>query len=586
MYSNCLPYQVFPVIRMNCSDGMLDVLMSLSLHMMPLGLLKCVITWFSAHLSENESRSILYCIKQGNPFAHESFASLLQEWFRVGYSGKTSVEKFRQDLRHIFKSKSSLLTEQVKEDPRFPFLNYDKPLKGSIIAGKDSLSYSSSSGFNNVTKYETPYSTGINMHIFFPATVVKLDHCHGFQAANSSSVPFLDDPKPIDLIFFFHKAIKKDLDYLVLGSAQLEKNVELLVDFSKRFHLISFLHQIHSETEDEIAFPALEAMSKVKNISLSYTIDHKLEVEHFNKISCILDKMSDLHLSVSSFETNTWEQRMLKHHQLCRKLQEMCKSIHKLLSDHVDHEEIEIWHSIRDFFSDKEQIKIIGCMLGRIRAEILQDMIPWLMASLKPEEQRVLMFLWSMVTKNTMFDEWLSEWWEGYSIAKETERSNDPPLQAVEPLEIISKYLSEEVLDKLQEESSSNKSIISSQKDQIGDNSELSHNCNLDGKSKVLHAKQNSSECSECKDQLSDDNKLTWTEVKDITSSTNDKGQSFQLSEDYYDRLMKISQDDLEMAIRRVSRDSSLDLQKKSHIIQSLLMRLVILNFFFNIVLF
>ncbi|XP_054821497.1 zinc finger protein BRUTUS-like At1g18910 isoform X3 [Prosopis cineraria] len=564
--------EVFPVIRLNCSNGTLEELISLSLHMMPLGLLKCAITWFAGHLSENESRSILNAIKQGNTFVHEAFASLVHEWFRVGYSGKTSIEKFRQDLRHIFKSKSSLLTEQVKEAPRFSFLNHDKPHK--ISTGNNGFSYSSSSGFSNVTKYETPYSTGINMHIFFPATVMKLNHRPGFQAANSSPVPWLDDSKPIDLIFFFHKAIKNDLDYLVLGSARIEKNVEMLVNFNKRFHLIRFLHRIHSETEDEIAFPALEAMSKVKNISLSYTIDHKFEVEHFNKISCILDKMFDLHFSVSSFETNTWEQRMLTHHQLCRKLQEMCKSMHKLLSDHMSREETEIWHLIRELFSNKEQIKIIGCMLGRIRAEILQDMIPWLMTSLTPEEQHVLMFLWSMIAKNTMFDEWLAEWWDGYRIAKEKERSNDPPLQTVEPLEIISKYLSKEVLNELHEESTSNKSEFFSQRDDIGDNNEQSHNCNLHGKSKVRKAKQISSECSECRNQLSDKNKQTCTKLTDITSSINDKGQTFQLCENsgHYDHLMKINPDDLEMAIRRVSRDSSLDLQKKSCIIQNLLM--------------
>lgn len=564
---------------MNCSHRFLERLMILNLHMMPLGLLKCVVTWFSAHLSENESRSILCCIKQGNPFVRESFASLLHEWFRVGYSGKTSIQKFRQDLWHIFKSKSSLFSKQVKEAPRVSFVNYDKPHKGFIISGKNGLSYSSSSGNSNETKYETPYSTGINMHIFFPVTSIDLHHTPRFQAANSS-FPFLDDPKPVDLIFFFHKAIKKDLDYLVLGSAELEKNVELLVDFSKRFHLICFLHQMHSETEDEIAFPALEAMSKAKNISLSYTVDHKLEVEQFNKISRILDKMSGLHLSTSSVETYTREKRVLKYHQLCRKLQEICKSMQKLLSDHVNREEIEIWHLIRDYFTNKEQLKIIGCMLGRIRAEILQDMIPWLMASLTPEEQHVSMFLWSMVTKNTMFDEWLAEWKEGYSIAKETESSNDPPMQNVEPLDILSKYLSEEGLDEQQEECSSNKGVVSLQKDHIGDSNELSHNCNIDGKAKVLNSKQNSSECLECINQKCDNNKQTFTKVRGTTGLVNDTGQSLQLCENasYYDRLKKISQHDLEKAIRRVSRDSSLDLQKKSCIIQNLLIRSAILN--------
>ncbi|KAK7388996.1 hypothetical protein VNO78_23827 [Psophocarpus tetragonolobus] len=563
--------EVFPIFRKNCRNGMQERLLSLSLHMMPLGLLRCVITWFSVCLSEKESRSILYCIKKGNNSVGKAFSSLLHEWFRVGYSGKTSIEKFRQDLQHIFKRRCSFLPEQIKEAHGFSFLNSEKqPHKVSVL---DCLSYSSSSGSSNVNKYETPYSTGINLHIFFPSTVVKLHQHPSLHAKERSSISFLDDPKPIDLIFFFHKAIKKDLEYLVLGSAQLEKNDKLLMDFQKRFHLINFLHQIHSDAEDEIVFPALEARGKLKNISHAYTFDHKHEVQHFNKISHILDKMSGLLLSVSTVDSNIKEKEMLKYYHLCRKLQEMCKSMHKNLSDHINREEIEIWPIIRKFFTSQEQGKIIGCMLGRIRAEILQDMIPWLMASLTQEEQHVLMFLWSMATKHTMFDEWLGEWWDGYSLTKVTEGSNDATLQPIEPLEIISKYLSEEILNELQEESSANKSINLFQKDHIGDNVELS-NYNFDEKVKVHNAEKNDNQCPKSTNQFHDHNKQACNEVTNIINHVSNEGKSSQLCDKSgrYDRLLKLSQDDLEKVIRRVCRDSCLDPQKKSYIIQNLLM--------------
>lgn len=575
-------YQVFPIFRKNCRNGMQERLLSLSLYMMPLGLLRCVITWFSVRLSEKESSSILYCIKKGNNSVCKAFSSLLHEWFRIGYSGKTSIEKFRQELQHMFKRRCSLLPEQIKEAHEFSFLNSEKqPHK---VSGQNCLSYSSSSGSNNVNKYETPYSTGINLHIFFPSTVAKLHQHPTLHAEERSSISFLDDPKPIDLIFFFHKAIKKDLEYLVLGSTQLEKNDKLLMDFHKRFHLIYFLHQIHSDAEDEIVFPAMEARGKLKNISHAYTFDHKHEVDHFNKISHILDKMSGLHLSVSTIDPNVKEKGILRYHHLCRKLQEMCKSMHKSLSDHINREEIEIWPIIRKFFSNHEQGRIIGCMLGRIRAEILQDMIPWLMASLTQEEQHVLMFLWSMATKNTMFDEWLGEWWDGYSLTKVTEGSNVAPLQPVEPLEIISKYLSEEILDELQEESSANKSINFLQKDHNGDNVVLS-NYNFDDKVKVHNAEQNNNQCSKLTNQFHDHNKHACNEVTNIINPVNNEGKYSQLCDKSgrYDRLLKLSQDDLETVIRRVSRDSCLDPQKKSYIIQNLLMRLVLLVIFLEV---
>lgn len=561
--------EVFPIFRKNCRNGMQVRLLSLSMLMMPLGLLKCVITWFSVHLSEKESRTILYCIKEGNNSVSKAFAPLLHEWFRIGYSGKTSIEKFRQDLQHMFKRRHSFSSEKMKEACGFSFLNSDKQPHKSC--GKNCLSYSSSSGSKNVSKYETPYSTGINLHIFFPDTAMKLNQHPRLHAANSSSVSFLNDPKPIDLIFFFHKAIKKDLDYLVHGSAQLEGHDDLVTDFQKRFNLIYFLHQIHSDAEEEIVFPALEAIGQLKNISHAYTFDHKHEVEHFGKMSRILDKISELHLLVSTTDSKIRDKRVLRRHHLIRKLQERCKSMHKLLSDHINREEIEIWPIIREFFSNREQGKIIGCILGRISAEILQDMIPWLMASLTQEEQHVLMFLWSMATKNTMFDEWLGEWWNGYSVAKAADGSNDAPLQNVEPLEIISKYLSEEVLNALQEESSANESITFLQKDLIGNNFELSNN-NVDDNVKDYNAAQSYSQCSECTNHFHDIKKNGCNEVKPVGTMTSQSVQHFDFDKSgHYDRLLKLSQDDLEKVIRRVSRDSCLDPQEKSYIIQSLL---------------
>lgn len=548
-------------------------LLSLSMYMMPLGLLKCVVTWFSAHLSEKESKSILYYIKEGSNSVCKDFAPLLHEWFRIGYSGKTSAENFRQQLQHMFKRRYPFSLEKMQEAVGFSFLNSDKkPHKSS---SKNCLSHSSSSVPHNVNKYETPYSTGINLHIFFPATALKLNQHPRFLATNPS-ISFLNDPKPIDLIFLFHKAIRRDLDYLVIGSDQLEENGELLIDFHKRFHLICFLHQIHSDAEDEIVFPALETTGKLKNISHAYTFDHKHEVDHFSKMSCILNKMSELHHSVSTTDSRIRDKRRLRQHHLCRKLQEMCKSMHKLLSDHINREEIEIWPIIREFFSNREQKKIVGCMLGRIKAQILQDMIPWLMTSLTQEEQHVLMFLWSMATKNTMFDEWLSTWWHGYSLAKVTDGSNDVPLQTIEPLEIISKYLSEEVLNELQQESSANKRINLLQKDHIGDKAELS-SYNLDD-DKVHYAEQNDNHCSDCSDRFHGIEK----HATNTTDPIYHEGRSFQHRDKsgHYERLLKLSQNDLEMVIRKVSRDSCLDPQRKSYIIQNLLMRLVLLVIF------
>ncbi|XP_021808362.1 zinc finger protein BRUTUS-like At1g18910 isoform X1 [Prunus avium] len=558
--------KVFPIVRMNCSHEMQQQLLYVSLHILPLGLLKCTTTWFSACLSEDESRSILSSLKQGDSLVNKSFASLLHEWFRIGHSGKTSVEKFRKDLQQIFKSRCTSLSKQFYDTTGSSSLSSNvQPCEGSntrLIAP-----ISSDKGKNSM-----PYSSGTNIHIYFPGTMKTSHHLPESLSGENLLGYDLHEPKPVDLIFFFHKALKKDLEYLVFGSAQLAENVAFLTDFCRRFHLIQFLYQIHSEAEDEVAFPALEAKGKLQNISHSYTMDHKLEVEHFNKISLILDEMSQLDVSASKVESNTVDQKMLQHHQLCMRLHDMCKSMCYLLTEHIHREEVELWPLFKECFSIKEQEKIVGCILGRTEAKILQDMLPWLMESLTPEEQQAMMSLWRQVTRNTMFDEWLKEWWEGYDAAKVVEESNvPPPSLTADPLEIVCTYLcgSGE-----QEGSVCYKSINCSDKDSPAVNTKPFENSDVDEKPKDSDSNRCIYTDTEYVRPCAKGDKKRCQEVENATNQINDPVQLFQASQKskYCECLLTLGQEDLEAAIRKISRDSSLDPQKKSHMIQNLLM--------------
>ncbi|KAA8542369.1 hypothetical protein F0562_023494 [Nyssa sinensis] len=581
-----LETEVFPFISKNCSQEMQQWLLYTSLLMMPLGLLKCAIIWFSSHLTEDESNCLLYYIKQGGHLASNSFASLLYEWVRIGYSGKTSLEKFRKDLQEIFHSRTSFLSEQIKEDSGFACLKLDmQPCNRSnpglvelksVVQAKNCVSNYLSSGPNTTEKHDTLYSSEINLRIFFPQTLQILSPFSKFPAENSDGSSLFNlEPRPIDHIFFFHKALKKDLEYLVFVSAKLAENIRFLVDFNRRFHLVQFLYQIHSDSEDEIAFPALEAKGKVQNISHSYTIDHKLEAEHFNRISLILDEMSELHVSVSSVGVDTQDQKMVKYHQLCVKLHAMCKSMHKILCDHVHREEIELWPLFRECFSTEEQEKIIGCMLGRTRAEILQEMIPWLMASLTPEEQHAMMSLWRKATKNTMFDDWLGEWWEGikrYNIAKVEEESNPPPWIA-DPLEVISKYLLKENFND-KEGILCDKGVDLPQKDSTGSIIQPYGNLKVNYKEKVLNGGRNDYRHPDCTKVSGEVDKKRCNEIADVADHVDKSAQLVQVSQKFrhQEHLLTLNQEELEAAIRRVYRDSTLDPQKRSYIIQNLLM--------------
>ncbi|CAK9184752.1 unnamed protein product [Ilex paraguariensis] len=576
-----LETKVFPIISKNCNHEMQQWLLYKSLHMMPLGLLKCVITWFSTHLSEDESKSILCSFKQGGPLTNKYFASLLYEWACISYSGKTSVEKVRKDLRDMFISRASFLSAQNKKSSAFSYsqsytqsrFNPGPSEKNAAINAMNCVSFASSSGSKNTWDYDISYSSRINLHIFFPQTLKELSPLSAIIGAGSF---FNLESRPVDFIFFFHKSLKKELEYLVLRSSKLAENVGLLMDFHQRFNLVRFLYQIHSNSEDEIAFPALEAKGKLQNISHSYTIDHKFEVEHFNKVSLVLDEISGLHVSVPESDLDALDQRMLHYHQLCIKLHDLCKSMHKILIDHVHREEVELWHLFRECFSIEEQEKIIGCILGIIGAEILQEMIPWLMVSLTPEEQRSMMSLWCKTARNTMFEEWLGEWWEGMKISVMANVEEEPNIShpwTIDPLEVISTYLMKEDSDD-QGRNLDNKGIESSQIDFAGHSiNEPSRTLTKDDKVKVLSGDQNNHQSSDCTEFSEEVAKKRCNEIADVTDQANKIGKVVQVNQTFchQEKFSMLSQEELEAAIRSVSRDSTLDPRKKSYLIQNLL---------------
>lgn len=251
----------------------------------------------------------------------------------------------------------------------------------------------------------------------------------------------------------------------------------------------------------------------------------------------------------------------------------MCKSTCKLLTEHVHREEVELWPLFKECFSIKEQEKIVGCILGRTEAKILQDMIPWLMESLTPEEQQTMLSLWRQVTRNTMFDEWLREWWEGYDAPKVVEESNVPPTWAADTLEMVCTYL----CGSNEQEGSVCNKINCAEKDSPGADTKPLENSEVDDKPKDSD-KQYINTDTECTRPYAEGYKKRFQEVEKANSRINDPGQPFQASQKskYCECLLTLTQEDLLAAIRKITRDSSLDPQKKPSMIQNLVMRLVI----------
>ncbi|KAL9227395.1 hypothetical protein vseg_003086 [Gypsophila vaccaria] len=412
--------EVFPRISKICNHESQQKLLIRSLCILPLGLLKCVVTWFSSHLPKDMLNAVLNSIEQ-SIILNKPFALLLHEWVRSGYSGKTS----RENLQEMF-NRTMPFTFDVNKKGEDPCTKLKQENLNSVGSSKKFFRHSASR------------TNGTDLLMFSSGGTSMVDPLSGYPTQGVTN-NFLE-PRPMDHVYYFHKAIKKDLESLVLDAPKLSKNLGHLTEFTQHFQFVRSLYELHSETEDKVAFPALETHPNAHNLTQSYSIDHEMQAECFNRVSGILNEMSTLYHTLSRTHPDSVDPALRKYHLLCLQLQDSCKSLKKILEDHILREETQLWPLFREYFTIEEQVKILGYMLGRTRAQILQEMIEWLMAHLTLDEQQAMMNYWHKATYCTKFNEWLGEWWEGvnkYDLDESEEVIVYPSLVNVN---VVSKY--------------------------------------------------------------------------------------------------------------------------------------------------
>ncbi|KAK3247543.1 hypothetical protein CYMTET_42962 [Cymbomonas tetramitiformis] len=225
---------------------------------------------------------------------------------------------------------------------------------------------------------------------------------------------------PIDHIFQFHRALRRDMASIVRESRRLqeahqreaaggtEEKVEQRLSeevaaFRGRFQFLMGIYQTHSVAEDRIVFPALEAVEALHNVSHSYTLDHAQESELFADLSQLLTLMTTAEVQVDAVE---------RGRQFAR-LQGMCTALHSCLTKHLDCEDSELWPLFTSHFSIAAQQQIVGRIVGHSSAELLQAMLPWVTSALSPAEQGHMILSISNASSKTYFNSWLRAWWQG-----------------------------------------------------------------------------------------------------------------------------------------------------------------------------
>ena len=97
-----------------------------------------------------------------------------------------------------------------------------------------------------------------------------------------------------------------------------------------------------------------------------------------------------------------------------RRLQAACAAVRVCLETHVAREEAELWPLFVKHFSASEQGRLVGLIIGRTGAEVLQSMLSWQRKALTEEERVAMLETMRDATRgNTRFESWLETWWHG-----------------------------------------------------------------------------------------------------------------------------------------------------------------------------
>ncbi|KAI8542696.1 hypothetical protein RHMOL_Rhmol08G0158900 [Rhododendron molle] len=433
--------QVLPLARKHFSFKRQRELLYQSLCVMPLKLIERVLPWLVGSLTEDEATDFLRNMHLAAPAADTALVTLFSGWACKGRHqgvclsssavGCCPVKRFAdieedfvrpfcpcpvlaqmvEDERPVKRNISIPCTNNLNEPSQI--VNDHNPVRRDRTCCVPGLGVSSNNlGLSTVSTVKSLRS------LSFSSCAPSLNSSLFCWESDNSSCDVGCRVHPIDTIFKFHKAIRKDLEYLDVESGKLSDWDEtFLRQFSGRFRLLWGLYRAHSNAEDEIVFPALESKEALHNVSHSYMLDHKQEEKLFEDISSALSDLSYLHedlvRSHGEFSGRHGNDSLRKYIELATKLQGMCKSIRVSLDQHIFREELELWPLFGKHFSLEEQDKIVGRIIGSTGAEVLQSMLPWVTSALTLDEQNKMMDTWKQATKNTMFNEWLNACWKG-----------------------------------------------------------------------------------------------------------------------------------------------------------------------------
>eukprot|EP00884_Botryococcus_braunii_P013452 jgi/Botrbrau1/22107/Bobra.0206s0033.1 len=339
-----------------------------TLRYMPLRLLERVLPWLAGKLSREEVEDLLLLIKMAAPEVDSVLADLLSMWVQRGCARSPEPKSSDDPELYINETCRRHLCGASSLDSSGTVEAEGPPSKRARLESVTELVPSRAASFGNLDR-------------------------------RVSASPQLN---PIDHIFQFHKALRRDLRALEEDTQTFVASVEesnswsstQLQQLEGQFRFLWGIYQAHSDAEDEVVFPALEAKEALHNVSHAYTLDHQQEAQLFRDVDEAFRQLKEARKAAEVVRVG-------------RHVERLCAALRASLEQHLRAEEQELWPLFAENFTTAEQEDIIGAIIGRTGADALSAMLSWVLGSITEEEQEAFMDSIRNAAKNTSFQNWL-----------------------------------------------------------------------------------------------------------------------------------------------------------------------------------
>ncbi|KAK9834239.1 hypothetical protein WJX84_003552, partial [Apatococcus fuscideae] len=396
--------EVLPVLMKHLGAAEQRTMMWRSLRAMPLRLLERVMPWVAGKLSEAEEAELLDNMRLAAPSMDAALVELLCMWARRGRTPDAASYKGQDDPTQFSNETCGRAHPACSHAPRSAPSSHSETSSHETLAAPLHADAALLAGCKRRPSRDPSESPDPKQaRLADPGTGQSL----GQDPLSPSPGPrFLGQPvqvNPIDHIFQFHKALRRDLRVLekeagsygaLLADSKSWPAPDLLKQLEGRFHFLWGIYRAHSEAEDAIVFPALESKEALHNVSHAYTLDHLQEEQLFRDVHKVLARMRST-------------RSLAELRDFAGQLQRMCAAMRAALEVHVRAEEQELWPLFAEHFTKQEQEDLVGVIIGRTGAEALQSMLPWVTGSFTMDERMAMIDSLRSATKNTSFERWL-----------------------------------------------------------------------------------------------------------------------------------------------------------------------------------